>query len=61
MAKFAIMDSDSVVDEERFNTIEEAVEKATQMVTDDADTEVEIVQIIKKVSSTLKVDVVDIV
>jgi hypothetical protein len=31
------------------------------MVTDDADTEVEIVQIIKKVSSTLKVDVVDIV
>lgn len=61
MAKFAIMDVDGVVDEERFNTIDEAIEKATQMVTDDADTEVEIVQILKKVSSTLKVDVVDLV
>jgi archaellum component FlaF (FlaF/FlaG flagellin family) len=57
--KFAIIDSDGQIEETRHDTLEKAVEAATSDVSDNPDTEVEVVQIIKVVSSTLKVDVTD--
>jgi hypothetical protein len=61
MAKFAVVETDGTIGEERYDTIEKAIEVATVDVTDSPDSEVEIVQIIKKVVSSLKVDVEDVV
>jgi len=60
MAKFAIVDVDGTMEDERYDTLDSAIAEATKDVSDNADTEVEIVQIIKRVSSTLVVDVKDV-
>ena len=59
MPKFAVL-SDDGAGEERYNDIEEAVAVARQVVTDEPDSEVEIVQVVKMVSSSLEIDVKDV-
>jgi len=61
MAKFAVVEMDGTICEERYDTIEKAIEVATVGVTDSPDSEVEIVQVVKRVFSSLKVDVEDVV
>ena len=50
--KFAIIDGDGEVKDERYETLEDVLVAANRDVTDTPETEVEIVQVIKKVSST---------
>jgi len=57
--KFAIVD-DEGLSEERYDTIDKAIEDASKTVSDTPDSEVEIVQVVKKVSSELKVSVEDV-
>jgi hypothetical protein len=60
MAKFAMIETDGTLGQERYETVEKAVEAATAIVTDSPDSEVEIVQVVKKVVSTLEVKVEDV-
>lgn len=60
MAKFAVVEADGTLGEERYDTVEKAIDAATVDVTDSPDSEVEIVQVIKKVTSSLKIDVEDV-
>ena len=59
MAKFAFV-SDDGMDDKRYETLEEAIAAATEEVTGTPESEVEVVQILKRVSSELRVDVVDV-
>jgi hypothetical protein len=59
MAKFAILDDDTM-DDKRYDSMDEALEAAKGKVSDTPDSEVEVVQIIKRVSSELKVIVFDV-
>ena len=58
--QFATIDTDGTISDERYLTLDKAVEAATKEVSDNPDTEVEVVQVIKKVSSELKVNVDDV-
>ena len=58
--KFGVVDGDGQVENGRYETLDKAVEAATKEVTENPDTEVDVVQFIKTVSSELKVDVVDV-
>jgi hypothetical protein len=59
MSKFAITDQDGSLTDERYNTLEEAIEAAKNDVKEEPDSEVEIWATVKKVSSTLRIDVLD--
>ena len=59
MAKFAILDDDTM-DDKRYDSLDEALEAAKEKVSDTPDSEVEVVQILKRVGSELKVTVFDV-
>jgi len=61
MPKFAIVDSDGTMDDDRYNTMQEAVDAACKEASENAEAEVEVIQILKTVSSTLKIDVEDVI
>jgi len=58
MPQFAVLTEDGV-DDKRYDSIDEATDAAKAAV-EDPDTEVEIVQILRKVSSTLEITVEDV-
>lgn len=60
MAQFAVLDNDGQASEERFDTMDKAIAKAKEMVTEEPDSEVDVIQFVKTVSSTLQVDVQDV-
>lgn len=59
MSKYAVVDRDGSVGDERYDTETEAIEKAKELVTEEPDSEVDVVMVTKTVSSTLKIDVLD--
>lgn len=59
--KFGVIEDDGTVSNDRFETVDKAVESAKKLVSDSPDTEVEVIQFVKVVSSELKVDVKDVV
>jgi hypothetical protein len=60
MAKFAVVEVDGSLGDERYDTVEKAIDAAMVDVTDNPDTEVEVVQVVKTVVSSIKVDVKDV-
>jgi len=58
MPKFAVVDLD--VGEERYDTLEAAVEAAKNTVKDEPDSTIDVVQIVKNVTSRLEVVVEDV-
>ena len=61
MAKFAVAEPDGTLGKDRYDTLEAAVAAATEEVTDTPDSDVEIVQVVKRVSSSLDIKVEDVV
>lgn len=59
MAKFTIVD-DGELSNVQYNTIEEATNEAETKVRDTPDSEIEVVQILKIVSSKLQIDIKDV-
>jgi len=57
--KFGIVDGDGQLGEDKYDSLDKAVEAAKTEVTGNPDTEVEVVQFLKLVSSTLKVEVIE--
>lgn len=61
MSEFAMIDTlHGQISDKRYPTMAEALAEAQENVTDNPDTEVEIIQVLKRVSSSVKIDVVDV-
>ena len=60
MPKFFAVLTDDGAGEERYDDLDGAVVAAKQLVTEEPDSEVEIVQVLKKVSSSLQIDIKDV-